>query len=55
MKTYFEPLMNIASFDTEAVETTVSAALTDWEAGDSANRYTAQIDFAALEAVDVQF
>ena len=57
MKKYFNPEMNIASFDKEAVATTASAALVNWkEQGDGTTpRYTARVDFSQMNAVDVQF
>ncbi len=57
MKKYFNPEMNIASFDKEAVATTASAALVNWkaEADGAATRYTATVDFSQLGVVDVEF
>lgn len=57
MRKYFNPEMNIASFDKEAVATTASEALVTWAAqGDGTTpRYTATVDFSQLGAVDVQF
>ncbi len=56
MRTYFNPEMNIASFDREAVATTASQALNNWQAqqGD-ATRYQATVDFQNMAAFEVQF
>ena len=57
MRTYFNPEMNIASFDTEAVEATVnaSAALANWQTQQGAAGYNAEVDFKKMTAVNVEF
>lgn len=56
MRTYFNPEMNIASFDKEAVATTASQALNNWQAqqGETA-RYQAEVDFQNMTTVNVEF
>lgn len=56
MRTYFNPEMNIASFDREAVATTASQALQTWqENADATTRYSAEVDFKKMTAVNVEF
>ena len=56
MRKYFNPEMNIASFDREAVATTASEALQNWQQGESeANRFMATVDFNDMTAVTVEF
>lgn len=56
MRTYFNPEMNIASFDREAVATTASQALNNWQAQEGdATRYQAEVDFQKMTAVNVEF
>ncbi len=56
MRTYFNPEMNIASFDREAVATTASQALANWQEQETATaRYSAEVDFQKMAAVEVQF
>ena len=55
MRKYFNPEMNIASFDKEAVATTASQALNNWQAADEEVRYKATVDFQKMTAVNVEF
>ena len=56
MRTYFNPEMNIASFDKEAVATTASQVLNNWQAQqDGVTRYQAEVDFQKMGAVNVEF
>lgn len=58
MRTYFNPEMNIASFDSEAVgATNASDALATWQsqAADGATKYRATVDFQNMTTVNVEF
>lgn len=56
MRKYFNPEMNIASFDREAVATTASQALQNWQENETtAKRYSAEVDFKKMAAVNVEF
>ena len=56
MRKYFNPEMNIASFDREAVATTASQALANWQENETTvARYSAEVDFNKMRAVNVEF
>lgn len=57
MREYLNPEMKIASFDKEAVATTASAALAEWQetSVDGATKYNATVDFNNMSAVSVEF
>lgn len=56
MRKYYNPEMNIASFDKEAVATTASQALNNWQANETTvERYQAEVDFQKMTAVNVEF
>ena len=57
MRKYFNPEMNVASFDREAVATTASEALQNWQnSGDgTATRYSATVDFNEMAVVNIEF
>lgn len=57
MREYLNPEMKIASFDKEAVATTASAALAEWQetSVDGVTKYNATVDFNKMSAVSVEF
>lgn len=59
MKKYISPEIYLTAFDSEAIEATLTASQTfnNWQAGAETGdvRYAAEVDFSAMQSVDVQF